>query len=70
MGQNNSEYWDLKIDYSINGQSYSATSILDVPVAAKRNVTSFTGTDGVKYTIAYMEPSEPKIGVNDFKVGV
>ncbi len=70
MAQNSSEYWDLKVDYSIKGTSYSATSVLDVPASSKRNLNVFTGTDGNKYIVAYVEPKEPKIGINDLSIGV
>lgn len=70
MAQNATEYWDLKIDYTINGTAYTTTSEIDVPASAKRKVTSFTGTDGVKYIIAYAAPSQPKVAVNDIVLGV
>lgn len=70
MGQNASEYWDIKIDYTINGNSYTATSVLDVPVASKRNINSFTGTDSNKYIMSLIEPTTSKTGTNDFVVGV
>lgn len=70
MGQNASEYWDIKIDYTINGNSYTATSVLDVPVASKRNINSFTGTDNNKYIMAFIEPTTLKTGTNDLVVGV
>ncbi len=70
MPQNPTEYWDLKIDYSIDGSDYSATSVIEVPASAKRTVTTFTGTDGVKYIMALVAPTAPKVAVNDMKVGV
>lgn len=70
MPQNNTEYWDLKIDYSINGANFSVTSVIDVPASAKRKVTSFTGSDGVKYVLALIQPNSPKVAINDMTVGV
>jgi hypothetical protein len=70
MAQNASEYWDLKIDYTINGNSYTSTTVLDVPATAKRVVTSFKGTDNVKYILAYLQPKNPKVATNDLTVGV
>ena len=35
MAQNDTEYWDLKIDYTINGIDYTATDVIDVPASAK-----------------------------------
>ena len=70
MAQNDTEYWDLKIDYTINGIDYTATDVIDVPASAKRKVNTFTGSDGVKYLVAYIEPHHPKVALNDMKVGV
>lgn len=70
MAQNPTEYWDLKIDYTINGVAYSMTSVVDVPASAKQRVTTFTGTDGVKYVAAYADPHHPKVGINDMVAGV
>lgn len=70
MAQNDTEYWDLKIDYTINDVDYSVTSVIDVPASAKRKVNTFTGSDGVKYLVAYIEPHHPKVAINDMKVGV
>lgn len=65
MPQNETEYWDLKLDYSINGINYSATADLDVPASEQQKVTSFMGTDGTRYILAYVEPHHPKVAVND-----
>ena len=70
MAQNDTEYWDLKIDYSIDGVDYTTTSVIDVPASAKRTVNTFMGTDGVKYLVAYVEPHHPSVALNDMKVGV
>lgn len=70
MAQNATEYWDLKIDYTINGTAYSMTSVIDVPASAKQRVTTFTGSDGVKYIAAYVDPHHPKVGINDMIAGV
>jgi hypothetical protein len=70
MAQNDTEYWDLKIDYTIDGVSYSHTSVLDVPASEHKTTTTFTGTDGAKYILAYIAPETPKVAVNDFKIGL
>ena len=70
MPQNSTEYWDLKIDYSINGVNYTATSVIDVPVSSKVKVSSFMGSDNVKYVVALIDPKSPKVAVNDITVGV
>ena len=70
MAQNDTEYWDLKINYKIADVDYTVTSVIDVPASDKRKVNTFTGSDGVKYLVAYIDPVDPKVAVNDMKVGV
>jgi hypothetical protein len=70
MAQNATEYWDLKFDYTINGISYSMTSVVDVPASVKQRVTTFTGSDGVKYIAAFADPHHSKVGINDMVAGV
>lgn len=70
MAQNDTEYWSLKINYSINGTDYSVNETISVPASAKRRVTSFMGTDGTKYVLALIEPTSPKVAINDIKMGV
>lgn len=70
MAQNDTEYWDLKIDYTIDEVDYSVTAVIDVPATEKRVVNTFTGTDGTKYLLALIEPSNPKVAINDIKIGV
>jgi hypothetical protein len=70
MPQNTTEYWDLEINYTINGTNYTAKAAIDVPASDKRNLNTFTGTDGTKYIVALIEPSTPKVAVNDLKIGL
>lgn len=70
MAQNDTEYWDLKIDYQINGVDYSMTEVIEVPASAKRNVTSFMGSDGQRYILALIQPGTPRVALNDMSVGV
>lgn len=70
MAQNDTEFWDLKVDYTINDMSYTATEIVNVPAFAKRTVTSFMGSDSKRYIIALIEPSAPKVAVNDITFGL
>lgn len=70
MKENASEYWDLTIDYTIDGVDYSITSEIDVLATDKRTVNSFTGSDNIRYLVTYIEPIEPKVAINDMKIGV
>ena len=62
--------WSLKIDYTINGVNYSASSDIKVMQSEFQKVTSFKGTDNVNYIMALVEPKEPKIAVNMLRVGL
>ena len=70
MAQNETEYWDLKIDYTIDEVTYTITEVIDVPASAKRKVNTFMGSDGTKYLVALIEPNTPKVAINNMKVGV
>ncbi|TCL68968.1 hypothetical protein EV196_101395 [Mariniflexile fucanivorans] len=62
--------WSLTVDYTINGEAYSATDTITVMQAEKQNVTSFTGSDNTRYIIALLQPQTPKIAINDMVVGL
>lgn len=70
MAQNDTEYWDLTLTYTVNAISYTATDTIKVSPSAKRTVNTFNGTDGVRYLVAYIAPQSPKIGTNDISVAV
>lgn len=67
MASNATEYWELTIDYEIAGVNYTATEKVVVSNVEKRRVTTFTGTDSVKYILAFVNPSSPKVGINDMQ---
>lgn len=70
MAQNDTEYWDLKVDYTIADVAYTATAVVNVPASAKQRVTSFMGSDNVRYIIAIIEPTTPKVATNDVTFGL
>lgn len=70
MPGNATEYWDLKIDYTIGSTTYTATTVINVLVETKKTVNSFMGSDGVKYVVAYIDPKSPKVATNDMTLGV
>ena len=62
--------WSLTVNYSIDGADYVATSDIVVLQNNLQNVSSFLGSDNTKYVVAFMEPSQPIIGINDLVIGV
>jgi hypothetical protein len=67
MPGNDTEYWDLTINYTVNGESYTVTEQIEVkaPLDGMQRVSVFTGSDNARYVLAMM-PLEPKVAVNDF----
>jgi len=70
MPSNDMEYWKLTIDYSVDGNDYSVFGNIQVHEFDKQRVASFSGTDGKHYVLALIEPSTPKVAVNDMVVGL
>lgn len=70
MAQNETEYWELTIAYEINNVSYTATDKISVPASTKRTVSSFMGSDGNNYVIAYIALFSTKVALNDMAVGI
>jgi hypothetical protein len=70
MAQNTSEFWELKINYTINAIDYTTTAKINVPASEKRTVSSFTGSDGARYILAYISPKNPKVAINNMTVGL
>lgn len=67
MAGNESEYWDLTINYTIDGQMFSAKEKLTVPAFTKRNVVTFKGSDNQSYIIALVQAQQPKVAVNEMQ---
>ena len=70
MAENEMENWEITVKYTVNGTEYQATAPIAVPASAKQRVTTVTGTDGVKYVLALIEPTTPKVALNDMTVGI
>lgn len=71
MPGNTDEYWDLKLEYKINGQTFDVAKRIEVmaPEDNKRRVNSFMGSDDSRYIVAMM-PIKPEVKVNDFSAMV
>lgn len=67
MASNDSEFWKLRINYTINGVAYSVEEKIKVDASTKRTVESFQATDGKRYVMALVQPSTPRVAVNDMK---
>lgn len=70
MSENATEKWDLTIDYTVNTISYTVNDKITVPASSKKKVTVFMDSDNTKYVLALINPDTPKVGLNDFKIGI
>ncbi len=67
MAGNANEYWELTLEYTVEGQTYNATERIEVnaPTDGKKTVNVFMGSDDTRYVLAMM-PMIPEVAVNDF----
>ncbi|WP_290711484.1 hypothetical protein [Flavihumibacter sp. CACIAM 22H1] len=65
MAGNDMEYWELSIQYAVNGTAYSMTDRIAVTDPSRRTVQSFLGADNKRYVLAMVEPVVPKTALND-----
>ena len=70
MAQNNTEYWELTVNYTIDKVAYSVTDKIQVFSSEKQRVTSFLGEDNVRYILALIEPSRPEVKTNNITMGL
>lgn len=70
MAQNDNEYWELKFDYSIDGETFSATDTINVFATEEKSINVFTGNDEERYIVALIEPQNPKVAVNDMSAAI
>lgn len=62
--------WSLTVNYTINGIDYTVTDAITVLQNDNQNSASFMGSDDSRYIVALVEPNDPKIAINDLKVGL
>ncbi len=68
MPGNEVEYWDLQFSFKMDGKSITRTHEISViqPNNDLKKLQVFMGTDNIKYILAYVNPRDPEIGINDF----
>lgn len=64
-GNDMGEFWELKFEYETAGSSYEMAANMNVQSTSKKRVVSFVGSDNTKYIIGFVEPSKPKVAIND-----
>jgi len=69
MAENDTEYWEVTLNYIFNGEPLSMTQRVSVvqPVDGFRKTQVFTGADEVRYILAFVNPKDPQVAINDFQ---
>lgn len=69
MASNESEYWEVTLNYNFNGQSIEKPLRIYVrqPEDGLKKTQVFTGSDETKYVLAFVNPKEPKVAINDMQ---
>lgn len=70
MPGNDSEYWELLMEYEIDSTAESASGRIDVLPEEKKTINTFLGADDQKYILALAEPHNPEMGINEMKVAL
>lgn len=66
-------FWDLKINFSIDGQSFEVNEevqVISTESDYNKIYTSAMGSDDKMYMLALVEPTNPEIGTNDIVVAL
>jgi len=69
MANNDSEYWEVTLNYNFNGQLREKALRIYVaePVDGLKKTQVFMGSDETKYILAYVNPKDPKVAINDMQ---
>lgn len=72
MAGNETEYWELRLNYSFNGAQMEKSFRIFVsqPADGLKKTQVFMGSDDSKYVLAYVGPKEPKVAINDMQAVV
>src|SRR5690606_1668881 len=63
--------WTLGVQVQANGQTGTFTTPVTIKEPTTSRLNSFVSkTDGAKYFVAYLQPQQPKVGVNDLEVAI
>ncbi|MGO1585496.1 MAG: hypothetical protein ACTHXJ_05935, partial [Mesonia sp.] len=70
MPNNDLESWELKLDYNFKDQALEETIALDVvsPLNGLKKAQVFTGSDDIRYILAYVNPKNFQVAQNDFEM--
>lgn len=69
MASNETEYWEVKFIYNLNGEGKEETTRVSVsqPADGLKKTQVFTASDETRYVLAYVNPVAPKVALNDMQ---
>lgn len=69
MAGNDTEYWEIALNYNLNGQAVEETLRVSVAQPADGLIKTqvFTGSDNIRYILAYVNPKDPQVAINDLQ---
>lgn len=63
-------YWTLELNLTIDDKTHKINEVIQVNSTDFKTVNSFTGTDDQRYVIAFIQPQNPKVAINDMVAGL
>lgn len=69
MASNGTEYWEVMLNYNLNGQTKEQPIRVSVaqPADGLNKTQIFMGSDNTRYILAYVNPKDPKVAINDLQ---
>lgn len=69
MASNATEYWELTLNYNLNGIAKQEVVNIEVnkPIDGLKKTQVFTASDNTRYVLAYVNPKEPEVAVNNMQ---
>ncbi|MBW3520244.1 hypothetical protein [Flavobacterium sp. NKUCC04_CG] len=69
-GDDHGDFWDLTIQFEHQNQKLTVSNQIEVIASKHQTIQSFEGSDENHYIIALLNPTTPKIGINDISAVV
>jgi hypothetical protein len=63
-------HWELQISFDIEGRTHQAVVPVDVALSQNKLVSLTSKADGSRVFVALIDPMKPKVGSNDFELGI
>lgn len=69
MASNATEFWELTLNYNLNGVAKEEVVNIQViePIDGLKKTQVFTGSDNTRYVLAYVNPKNPAVAVNNMQ---